>query len=129
MPKANSSITSLTPEGASNATDLSRVLSAARITVNNHFDTLAELNAHLDGLDLLDEGRLRPGWDLYFMVSSMTIGRKLIIDSCIAGRPPLQLHEASCWGRARPLQAYSQHRLQWYCAWYDQLQRGRMLEV
>ncbi|TXT13768.1 hypothetical protein VHUM_01135 [Vanrija humicola] len=48
-------------------TDLSRVLALAHVTVFNRFASVRELYAHLDALDLLDEQRLRPGWDMYFM--------------------------------------------------------------
>lgn len=43
-------------------------MSSAHIKINNRFPTLDELHLHLDQLNLLDEERLRPGWDLYFMV-------------------------------------------------------------
>ena len=36
--------------------------------VVNNFDTVAALYSHLDELNLLDEDRLRPSWDSYFMV-------------------------------------------------------------
>ncbi|KAL1411249.1 Deoxycytidine monophosphate (dCMP) deaminase [Vanrija albida] len=48
-------------------TDLARVLALAQLTVFNRFGTVQGLYAHLDALDLLDEQRLRPGWDMYFM--------------------------------------------------------------
>lgn len=49
--------------------DLARVLSAAALRISNGFSDLGGLYRHLDAVNLLDEQRLRPGWDLYFMVS------------------------------------------------------------
>lgn len=56
------------PRTPGEKTDVARVLAAAHVAVNNHFGTVEELYNHLDQLDLLDDERLRPGWDLYFMV-------------------------------------------------------------
>lgn len=50
-------------------TDFARVMSLATIRVDNHYPTVEGLWHHLDSLDLMDEERLRPGWDTYFMVS------------------------------------------------------------
>jgi hypothetical protein len=50
-------------------TDFSRVMSLATVKVDNCFPTIEGLWAYLDTLNLLDEERLRPGWDTYFMVS------------------------------------------------------------
>ncbi|ODN99238.1 hypothetical protein I350_07397 [Cryptococcus amylolentus CBS 6273] len=47
--------------------DFRRVLDLAHIQVNNNFTDISALHWYLDRLDLLDEGRLRPGWDRYFM--------------------------------------------------------------
>ncbi|ODN89187.1 dCMP deaminase [Cryptococcus wingfieldii CBS 7118] len=47
--------------------DFRRVLDLAHIQVNNNFADISALHWYLDRLDLLDEGRLRPGWDTYFM--------------------------------------------------------------
>ncbi len=49
--------------------DLARVLTAAALRISNGFPDLDGLYRHLDAVNLLDEERLRPGWDLYFMVS------------------------------------------------------------
>jgi dCMP deaminase len=35
----------------------------------NNFKTIADLEAHLEEVNLLDPERMRPGWDGYFMVS------------------------------------------------------------
>lgn len=45
----------------------------ANVTVVNSFTTLDRLWAHLDRLDLSNMDRLRPRWDTYFMVSSMSV--------------------------------------------------------
>jgi hypothetical protein len=50
-------------------TDFSRVMSLATVKVDNCFPTIEGLWTYLDTLNLLDEERLRPGWDTYFMVS------------------------------------------------------------
>ncbi|WVQ71432.1 hypothetical protein IAR50_000969 [Cryptococcus sp. DSM 104548] len=47
--------------------DFRRVLDLAHIQVDNNFADISALHWYLDRLDLLDEGRLRPGWDAYFM--------------------------------------------------------------
>jgi len=49
-------------------TDFRRVLNLATISICNSFLTISLLHAYLDELDLLNEERLRPGWDTYFMV-------------------------------------------------------------
>ena len=48
--------------------DFRRVKALANVEIYNDFPTVDGLHAYLDGLDLLDEERLRPGWDQYFMV-------------------------------------------------------------
>jgi hypothetical protein len=50
-------------------TDFSRVMSLATVKVDNCFPTIEGLWTYLESLNLLDEERLRPGWDTYFMVS------------------------------------------------------------
>jgi dCMP deaminase len=45
------------------------VLGAAALRISNGSPDLDGLYRHLDAINLLDEERLRPGWDLYFMVS------------------------------------------------------------
>nr|ODN96819.1 dCMP deaminase [Cryptococcus depauperatus CBS 7855] len=52
------------------SSDFRRVLALAHVHVDNSFTEISALNWYLDRLDLLDEERLRPGWDTYFMVSS-----------------------------------------------------------
>lgn len=52
--------------------DLARLLSSATLRISNGFSDLEGLYRHLDSIDLLDEERLRPGWDLYFMASIST---------------------------------------------------------
>ncbi|OSX67330.1 hypothetical protein POSPLADRAFT_1042564 [Postia placenta MAD-698-R-SB12] len=44
-----------------------RALRLAKLHIVNAFDTIPALHSHLDNLNLLDQGRLRPGWDAYFM--------------------------------------------------------------
>jgi dCMP deaminase len=51
-------------------TDFSRVMKLANLSICNNFPSVPALHAYLDQLDLMDEERLRPGWDTYFMVSS-----------------------------------------------------------
>ncbi|KAK8869968.1 hypothetical protein IAR55_000538 [Kwoniella newhampshirensis] len=48
-------------------TDFRRTLSLAHISICNNFPDVSALHWYLDRLDLLDEERLRPGWDTYFM--------------------------------------------------------------
>lgn len=48
--------------------DFRRILTLAHVHVDNNFTDTSALNWYLDRLDLLDEERLRPGWDTYFMV-------------------------------------------------------------
>lgn len=52
-------------------TDFKRVLNTANISICNNFPTVPALYAYLDELNLLDEERLRPGWDTYFMVRTL----------------------------------------------------------
>ncbi|WVN89023.1 cysteine-tRNA ligase [Cryptococcus depauperatus CBS 7841] len=49
------------------SSDFRRVLALAHVHVDNSFTEISALNWYLDRLDLLDEERLRPGWDTYFM--------------------------------------------------------------
>jgi hypothetical protein len=44
-------------------------MSLASVSICNNFPSLPALYAFLAQLNLLDEERLRPGWDTYFMVS------------------------------------------------------------
>ncbi|WRT66944.1 uncharacterized protein IL334_003909 [Kwoniella shivajii] len=48
-------------------TDFKRSLSLAEISICNNFPTVEALEGYLDKLDLINEERLRPGWDTYFM--------------------------------------------------------------
>jgi len=50
-------------------TDFRRVMNLATLSICNNFPTISSLYAYFDELDLLNEERLRPGWDTYFMVS------------------------------------------------------------
>jgi len=58
--------------GSSAMTDFSRVMSLATVKVDNCFASVEALWTYLGTLNLLDEERLRPGWDTYFMVSYMS---------------------------------------------------------
>ncbi|WVQ98493.1 hypothetical protein IAU59_005619 [Kwoniella sp. CBS 9459] len=48
-------------------TDFKRTLSLAQMSICNNFPDVGSLESYLDRLNLLDEERLRPGWDTYFM--------------------------------------------------------------
>ena len=50
-------------------TDFKRASSLATLSICNNLPSLPALHAYLDELDLTNEERLRPGWDMYFMVS------------------------------------------------------------
>lgn len=52
--------------------DLTRLIECAHMTIVNRFEGLNGLHAHLDQANLLDEERLRPGWDMYFMASAVS---------------------------------------------------------
>lgn len=56
--------------------DLTCLIEVAHTTVVNRFEGLNGLHAHLDQANLLDEERLRPGWDMYFMVSAGSFGSR-----------------------------------------------------
>jgi dCMP deaminase len=68
-PAINATSASPLANGVSAMTDFSRVMSLATVKVDNCFSSVEALWAYLDTLNLLDEERLRPGWDTYFMVS------------------------------------------------------------
>lgn len=89
------------PAATGPPTDLARVLAAAHVTVCNRFATVDALSAHLDALDLLDEERLRPGWDLYFMVC---LNQCPPVDSALTLTPvqtlaSLASHRSNCMKR------------------------------
>ncbi|WVF72448.1 hypothetical protein IAT40_007263 [Kwoniella sp. CBS 6097] len=63
-PSSSSSPTSLSYHPQ---TDFKRTLSLAQISICNNFPDVSSLEGYLDRLNLLDEERLRPGWDTYFM--------------------------------------------------------------
>ena len=46
---------------------LARLMNQAEVKLINSTSSLEELYAAIDSLDLLDESRLRPSWDQYFM--------------------------------------------------------------
>ncbi|KAH8080857.1 putative dCMP deaminase [Filobasidium floriforme] len=46
---------------------LRALMSHAHLTIMNSFETIPDLEKHLDEINLLDPERLRPGWDGYFM--------------------------------------------------------------
>lgn len=50
-------------------TDFRRIQAVATLQICNDFPSVDGLWAYLDQLDLMNEERLRPGWDTYFMVS------------------------------------------------------------
>ncbi|BEI85345.1 hypothetical protein CcaverHIS002_0507460 [Cutaneotrichosporon cavernicola] len=56
-----------TSTGNGHQSDLARVLTTAAVRITNGFPDIDGLYRHLDAVNLLDEQRLRPGWDLYFM--------------------------------------------------------------
>jgi hypothetical protein len=41
------------------------------LRIDNPFQSVPDLHAHLDSLDLLNVDRLRPQWDTYFMVRTV----------------------------------------------------------
>lgn len=46
------------------------------IHINNNFNELSELYAHLENLNLLDPQHLRPSWDAYFMTLASLASRR-----------------------------------------------------
>ena len=46
---------------------LARLMNQAEVKLINSTSSLDELHVAIDDLDLLDESRLRPSWDQYFM--------------------------------------------------------------
>lgn len=78
-------------------TDFSRVMSLATVKVDNCFPTIEGLWTYLNTLNLLDEERLRPGWDTYFMVRLSSYAG-LMIDARISSITQVKLYEAPSWG-------------------------------
>lgn len=56
--------------GENSLSSLRSIQDLIDIQINNNFNELSELHAHIDGLNLLDPQHLRPSWDAYFMVTS-----------------------------------------------------------
>jgi dCMP deaminase len=54
--------------GAGEPSSLHSLSDLVNIHVSNTFQNLSMLYSHLDDLNLLDPGHLRPQWDAYFMV-------------------------------------------------------------
>jgi dCMP deaminase len=52
------------------STPLNNLRSLVHLHVVNDFSSLDQLHSFLDSLDILDQDRLRPAWDTYFMVLS-----------------------------------------------------------
>ncbi|KAK4689951.1 dCMP deaminase, partial [Tremellales sp. Uapishka_1] len=55
------------PSSSRHPMDLRRLTDLANLTIHNNFSSIPSFYIHLDHLNLLDEERLRPGWDTYFM--------------------------------------------------------------
>ncbi|KAJ7293741.1 hypothetical protein C8J57DRAFT_1269870 [Mycena rebaudengoi] len=53
------------------AASLHSISDLVNIHISNNFLDLAAFHSHLDDLNLLDPGHLRPQWDAYFMVSTI----------------------------------------------------------
>ncbi|GJJ13509.1 hypothetical protein Clacol_007763 [Clathrus columnatus] len=58
---------SLINTNTTNGSHLRQLFRMAHINILNTFDTLEELNSHLEKLDITNQDRLRPKWDTYFM--------------------------------------------------------------
>ena len=54
------------------ADSLHAIRDLVHLHIDNAFDTVPDLHFHLEKLDLLDPSHLRPGWDAYFMVGSLS---------------------------------------------------------
>jgi hypothetical protein len=72
------------------------------VSVCNNLPSVPALYAYLDQLNLLDEERLRPGWDTYFMASLREVHRVQLrseadsADTSLARITPVKLHETPC---------------------------------
>jgi hypothetical protein len=74
------------------------------IHVVNSFNSLSELYANLDNLDLRNPEHLRPAWDTYFMVClppCFYIARSVIADYGFTGVAEVQLYETSSGSHPR----------------------------
>lgn len=98
--------------------DFRRILTLAHVHVDNNFTDVSALNWYLDRLDLLDEERLRPGWDTYFMVRLIHHTHVTnadtdpnCIDFSVFGVRTLKLHETTSRGFACEIEANSVDRL------------------
>ncbi|WVR05024.1 hypothetical protein IAU60_002036 [Kwoniella sp. DSM 27419] len=67
LPTSSTSSTSISSIAQHPQTDFRRTLSLAQVSICNNFPDVPALEAYLDRLNLIDEERLRPGWDTYFM--------------------------------------------------------------
>lgn len=43
------------------------------MSIFNDFDSFEQFHSYLEGLHILNEERLRPGWDTYFMVRTIVL--------------------------------------------------------
>lgn len=116
----------LSPRGT--ASDYRQTAALANVTIYNHYDSIARLYIYLDSVNLLNEERLRPGWDMYFMVRPLVVA-VLTKDARLTRFPPIKLHEAPCRRFARPLKADPFNWLQRNPSRVDQLQRGWVFAV
>jgi dCMP deaminase len=64
--------------GSKNSSSLRALNDVVNVHILNSFESIPELRAHLDALNLLDPEHLRPGWDTYFMVVSSCYSRVLL---------------------------------------------------
>jgi hypothetical protein len=86
------------------------------LNIFNDFDTIDQFHDHLDGLNLLDQDRLRPAWDTYFMVwrRFQTLSQFLLTcyltATCLTCIFEVQLHETSSRSNLSPQQS---HRCNW----------------
>jgi len=101
---------------ASSLYELTRQFKFATLHIVNDFDTIEAFHSHLDDVDLLNEDRMRPSWDTYFMVGVVSFSlyqRKpeFSLDACIFGIDAIQLHEAARRSYSRSRQTCSIHRV------------------
>lgn len=105
-------------------TDFRRIQAVATLQICNDFPRVEGLWAYLDQLDLMNEERLRPGWDTYFMVSRCApeSAAKLTTDPGKSCQPSVKLHEAARRRSARPVEADPVDGVQRHCTEHAQLQ-------